>query len=565
MFEVPKNHQLINCHFFYRNKKQNRNKDVLMIISKDKTGKKYVTEIEDPDFEYYVTKPEYYDGKIRNFVPESHTKKCICKYSNLYKSMSTAVKDKEILNIYKKGVQENSKEILRELHLDYRFHSSDINITDFYIKKFLEQNPFEDNSYGLTYGSADIEVDSSEIVGFANPEEALCPVNIISLYLKQNNTCYIFALEYDTDTYKDYMNNKEEIKNSYERIKEKYDKFSKDIKFVLKTFENEIDLIYSFFHTINTIKPDYLFFWNAAFDIMTLYQRIKNLGYSPEDIMCPEEFNNKRVFIKLDTKNQDPAEKNDTFDIVSYTNYVDLMSLYANITKPFGKKESYSLDYIGELETGLNKEEVSTNIKTLHYDNYKNFFEYNIQDSLLLAFIEKNTNNIELLHTVALLTRTRPNKALKKTICLRNFADKFYKEKGMIISNNHSSLLPQLTEKIKGAFVADPNLIEEKGFINGKPTNRIFDFVVDFDLSALYPSIIRAFNISPDTKYGKIIYHELVYEKDGVPFPNGVIVDKSPTFMNHLMTRDSINFCHEYYNLPDIEEMYYIIKENCMA
>lgn len=555
MVKFLENEMLINLFYFYKNPKLNRPKPVLTVISKNKDGEVHKTDYEDPDFEYFITKKKYNDGEVRNYIPLDHVDRIVCKYDNLYKSMVSTAKDKYLTEIYNNAIRSsNSREQLRNLHLDYRFHSTDINIEDYYVGKFLDQNPKEENSFGVTWATFDIEVDSSEIVGFPDPTKAECPVNIISLYNDENSTCYVFALNYDNDEYKNYMSNAEAIKASFNRIRDKYKKFRRKIKFVVRKFDYEIDVIAALFQTINELKPNYAMAWNAGFDLLTMYNRIKKLHYSPEEIMCPPEFDNKKVVIDPDLESTDPAERSDTFIVSCYTNYIDELQLYAVVTKPFGKKDSYNLDAIGEEETEMHKEELDSDIKDVHLVNYKNFFEYNIQDSLLAGYIEDKMSNITLNHLLCLMTRTRPRKVWTKTICLRNLADKFYRDFGnAVISNNHSALLPHSNTKIKGAFVGDTNLIDKVSRINGILQNMIFDLVIDFDLKALYPNLIRAYNISPDTAYGKITI--LDDEAENI----------TPEFMNAYISREAIPFCREFYGLPDLEEMIDIVSSKLQS
>jgi len=60
--------------------------------------------------------------------------------------------------------------------------------------------------------------------------------------------------------------------------------------FNVKFFDQEIQLLGSLFRQINTEEPDFLMAWNMAFDIPYLIQRIRNLGYRPESIMCHPDF-----------------------------------------------------------------------------------------------------------------------------------------------------------------------------------------------------------------------------------------------------------------------------------
>ena len=160
MVKFLENEMLINLFYFYKNPKLNRPKPVLTVISKNKDGEVHKTDYEDPDFEYFITKKKYNDGEVRNYIPLDHVDRIVCKYDTLYKSMVSTAKDKYLTEIYNNAIRSsNSREQLRNLHLDYRFHSTDINIEDYYVGKFLDQNPKEENSFGVTWATFDSEVD----------------------------------------------------------------------------------------------------------------------------------------------------------------------------------------------------------------------------------------------------------------------------------------------------------------------------------------------------------------------------------------------------------------------
>lgn len=77
--------------------------------------------------------------------------------------------------------------------------------------------------------------------------------------------------------------------------------------------------------------------------------------------------------------------------------------------------------------------------------------------------------------------------------------------------------------------------------INGRLSKYLYESVIDFDLSSLYPSIILAFNIAPETCYGKLtIENEIGNEEN---------------FLNDYMSKDYINFGCKWFDLPNIEEM----------
>ena len=307
---------------------------------------------------------------------------------------------------------------------------------------------------------------------------------------------------------------------------------------------------------------------NLDFDFVSIYNRIKKLGYDPKDFFSSNDMPYKKAYYNLDTKYQNMADRSSSFITSSYTTWIDQLSLYANINKPKGVLDSYSLNNIAEIELGLNKTDLNdgeakgTDVTNIYRRNYYKFVLYNIQDTMLLSRIERKVTHLDLLYTIASVTRTRISHALKKTTSLRNLADVFYHQKGMAISNNRSRLYPHTGEKIPGGFVGDPTLMDNVGIKteNGMRSNRVFNVVTDIDLTALYPHIQIAYNISPESFAGRVQYVEkiLTDEISG----RMLETDKTENFIDEYNSRDSVSFCRDYYGLPGFSEMEKLVKED---
>ena len=227
--------------------------------------------------------------------------------------------------------------------------------------------------------------------------------------------------------------------------------------------------------------------------------------------------------------------------------------MFASLRKGMGVRESYALNAIAMEELGDSKLDYTdtSNIKTLPYDCYRKFVAYNIKDVFLLYEIEKKNDDLNMLYSLAKTTRTRISKAMRKTISLKNLAVKFYYDQGFIMGNNHNQTIDEEsdepTEKFAGAIVADPELNGHNGMmINGKRSKYVYQKVIDFDLSSLYPSIIRAFNIDTTTQYGRLFIDGIEPSKD---------LDPSMDFIDKLTTKNYINLGKEYYGLKSPAEL----------
>lgn len=193
--------------------------------------------------------------------------------------------------------------------------------------------------------------------------------------------------------------------------------------------------------------------WNNDFDFITLHNRLKRLGHDPSEFFSSSDFPYKYSYYRQDKFSKDYSTKNSQYITASHTNWIDQLALYASLNKANGVIESYKLEDIGMKEVGEGKEtsEEGVDMFDLYNTNYRLFMIYNIQDTILLAMIEAKVKNIDLLYQLATIANTRISHVLKKTVSLRNLADKFYSSNGYTISNNRSKLYPKAAGKIAGA------------------------------------------------------------------------------------------------------------------
>ena len=244
---------------FINKKETPDNNDKVIIISKDEEGNKYQQVIERPKLTFHVTKKENWDDKIVNFISKDKVETINCPYKNKDAAVVKAINDPALTlfydNMKSSGNYEDYKKI-RDIHLDYRVHGSDINIEDQYIDLFLKKYPTESNYFGLHKAFFDIEVDGELVDGFPDPDKAEAPINIITYVDATKKKCYSFCLEYDHEGYKKVMAKKEEI---YNILENRYREKGLDIEFKIFECKSEVELIGMFmFHVNEVFKPDFI-------------------------------------------------------------------------------------------------------------------------------------------------------------------------------------------------------------------------------------------------------------------------------------------------------------------
>jgi DNA polymerase elongation subunit (family B) len=169
------------------------------------------------------------------------------------------------------------------------------------------------------------------------------------------------------------------------------------------------------------------------------------------------------------------------FDILGVA-ILDYIDLYKKFT--YSAQESYKLDYIAKVELGKQKlENPYDTFREFYTNDWQMFVDYNVIDTELVDQLEDKMRLVELIITMAYDAKC-------------NYADVFSAVRtwDCIIYNhlwNKKVIVHQRDEsrrgrQIIGAFVKEP--------VPGK-----YDWVVSFDATSLYPSIIMQYNMSPET------------------------------------------------------------------
>jgi len=165
---------------------------------------------------------------------------------------------------------------------------------------------------------------------------------------------------------------------------------------------------------------------------------------------------------------------------------IDYMDAYKKFT--YTNQESYRLDHIAYVELGENKLDYSevNSLHELYRTDYQKFIEYNIQDVLLVDRLEKKMKLLEMIISLAYLSKC-------------NYTDVFAQTRmwDCIIYNHllkEKVVIPQKSKQRKGEAY-------EGAYVKAPQKGR-HKWIVSFDLNSLYPHLIMQYNISPETILG---------------------------------------------------------------
>jgi DNA polymerase elongation subunit (family B) len=357
-------------------------------------------------------------------------------------------------------VCKNTKDFRKEIAInrDKTLFESDINP----IFQTLSENYLNQDAPKLNIAFFDIETDFDPERGFADPSDPFMGITSVSVYLQWLETMICLAVPPKTLTM------------------EAATELLKDIPNVM-LFEKEKDMLDTFLTLIE--DADILSGWNSeGYDIPYTVNRVARV-LSKDDTrrFCLwGQLPKKREYEKY-------GKMSETYDLVGRV-HLDSLNLYRKYT--YEERHSYRLDAIGEIEVGENKTAYEGTLDQLYNNDFKKFIEYNIQDTALLDKLDKKLRFIDLSNTIAhentVLIQTTMGAVAVTEQGIINEAH----NRGLQVPNRKNRDNEENTQAA-GAYVAFP----KKG---------LHKWIGSMDLNSLYPSVIRALNMAPETIVGQI-------------------------------------------------------------
>jgi DNA polymerase elongation subunit (family B) len=246
-------------------------------------------------------------------------------------------------------------------------------------------------------------------------------------------------------------------------------------------FEREEDLLKTFLDIID--DADILSGWNSeGFDIPYTVRRIARI-LSKDDTrrLCLwDQYPKERIFERF-------GAEQITYDLIGRV-HMDYMQLYRKYT--YEERHSYSLDAIGEYELDERKVAYEGTLDQLYNKDFPKFIDYNRQDTMLLAKLDKKLKFLdlanELAHDNTVLLQTTMGAVAVTEQAIINEAH----QRGLIVPNKKKSEEHGDTQAA-GAYVAYP----KKG---------MHDWIGAIDINSLYPSAIRALNMAQESIIGQL-------------------------------------------------------------
>jgi len=302
----------------------------------------------------------------------------------------------------------------------------------------------------------DIEV---EITDDGFPEPSNAPNRITTICFAHGKKAFVLAIKPLQES---------EISEIECDVNKYFQKYNADFSVKFISFDNEYEMLYVFFNKYIPQMP-IITGWNFTnFDWQYMVNRCKRLNID-HTVASPS-----RKFIDKET-------------IPQHRPIVDYMKIYNKWDNKVDVKESSKLDYVADQVLKLTKIKYNGTLKDLYEKDFKRYVFYNIVDTLLVLYIDREISVMGTYLSLANIARVELIGAfspirMTETILVREFFDR-----GKVLIRKSET---EEDKSYEGAFVKDP--------VPG-----LYEWVVTYDFASLYPTTMRQFNISPETYLGK--------------------------------------------------------------
>lgn len=330
------------------------------------------------------------------------------------------------------------------------------------IFRCLEQNYQHSDAPQLHVAFFDIETSFDKESGWSEASDADNYITSISVHLQWIDEIICLAVPPETLTWEEASTIAEEVGN-------------------VVLFSKESEMLQAFMDVIE--DADVLSGWNSeAYDIPYVVNRIKKvLGRHEARKLCLWDVEPKVREFERGGKTQP------TYDLIGRV-HVDYLQLYKKYN--YEERHSYALNAIAEIELGESKVAYEGTLDELYNDDFKKFLQYNIQDTRLLDKLDKKLQFIDLANSIAhancvLIQTTMGAVAVTDQAVLVEAHSR-----GMVCPDKRHDK-DETSTRAAGGWVANP----KKG---------LHKWIASTDMKSLYPSVIRAFNMSPETIVGQI-------------------------------------------------------------
>ena len=369
-----------------------------------------------------------------------------------------------------------------------------------------------------------IDIENQQQEGKPNPEKPDKPITVIGVCCP-NDTVMVLSGGYNLT--------EKEQESIQKRIDEHFEQVHRHFKFVFRYFKSEYDLLYFFFSMLIP-KMAMMTGWNFEdYDWRYLYNRAKLLGIDPT-LASPTRILTGQV------------------DRPAHVGLIDYLKAYKKWT--WNSNENYRLDTIGEKLCKIKKVQHSESLDDMLNNNFEKYVYYNAIDCCLVKLIHEACNALTCGLTTAWLGRIKAMDCFSTTYIPENLLrSSFYGEHKVLGVDPFAK--KKVGEKYEGAFVKQP--------IPG-----LHKYCTCNDYASLYPSLMRQFNIGPETLVTLLSETDEALkqqwrDKGYIVCASGAVFQKEDGHLKKIITdlyfkrkaykKTSFKFTQIYYDLKDLK------------
>lgn len=324
--------------------------------------------------------------------------------------------------------------------------------------EIVDDMPDEVKSKIFDYNLPDmyfVDIETEVTDGFPEPEKADQKITLIGMCCP-NDTIAILSIKDLSQKEKDSIQ---------QRIDQHFSQVNRKFKFIFKYFPKEYDMLHYFLSKV-VPKIPMMTGWNfVEFDWTYIVNRAKNLGIDPR-ISSPSGI--------LVGKDNRPA----------HVGIIDYLMAYKKWT--WNTNENYKLDTIGEKLVGIKKVAHAESLQDMYENDFEKYVYYNAIDCGLVKLIHENCNALTCGLTTAWLGRIKAHDCFSTTFIPENLLRMEFRKDNKVLCVDPLAKKDDVGKKYEGAFVKAP--------VPGLHKN-----VICNDYSSLYPTILRMFNVGPET------------------------------------------------------------------
>jgi DNA polymerase elongation subunit (family B) len=413
----------------------------------------------------------------------------------------------------------------------------EVNHPDRYsIYEFLDQLPekekqeiFEFNLPKMYF----VDIETEIIDGFPDAETA--PTRVLSISVVYDDKIILMGLKDIPQDMQDRI-----ITNTNQYFK----KFNADYKFKYIKYEDEFDMVWSFFHKMVPKMP-LITGWNfLQYDWLYLVNRARKISKwvnGQEVKIDPNVSSFTKRMNKIWSTN---------FEVPAHRMIFDYMQLYEICDTSIKVKESSSLDYVSNKLVGVEKIKYTGSLQKLYEDDFETFMYYNAVDSVLVQKIHDARNYISIIFAISSLAQIKVvdivsqiNNALGSLAITEGVLRNRFRDMENIILFRDENASRDAGEGIAGGWVKDPIVGMNK-------------WCVIYDFASLYPTTQLQFFIAPETFVGVKPDEEEDYCFNGT---QRIKIDKS----KHVVCVNGVVFEKRYSpTLKMLDDVYADRKKN---